>query len=227
LLPELPFGPWLAEADEFDRDRAVFSLTRHDQGLRALASTGAGIAFITSRPMSGGTRLFNTAVILHPSGAVDSLHDKQVFSDTPGWHETTHFVPGPVRSGRLTVGRWRIATLLSAEAMFPELARAHGRAGADLILVPRASGADVELWRISLRMAALASGSFVASANKVGGCFTGGGMIVAPDGTVLTETTPDAPVGLADLDRSVSLAAKTHFPTCLRPSPALPREDLW
>jgi N-carbamoylputrescine amidase len=54
----------------------------------------------------------------------------------------------------------RVGVLLCTEAMFNERARAYGREGAELIVIPRASGRDIEPWKIAGAMASLVSGAY-------------------------------------------------------------------
>jgi len=52
--------------------------------------------------------------------------------------------------------------------MFNERVRQYGQQGADLIAVPRATAESVDRWRSACGMAAVVSGSYVASSNRVG-----------------------------------------------------------
>jgi N-carbamoylputrescine amidase len=66
-------------------------------------------------------------------------------------------------------------------------------------------------------MAAIASGCYVASANRVGtGAagpqFGGTGFIFSPTGELLAQTSAENPVVTVDLDLSVTRRQKTMYP---------------
>ena len=61
-----------------------------------------------------------------------------------------------------------MGVLLCTEIMFNERARELGRAGADLIVTPRATGMNIHRWMVAGAMAAIVSGCYVASANRIG-----------------------------------------------------------
>ena len=56
----------------------------------------------------------------------------------------------------------KVGVLVCTEAMFNERARAYGRQGASLIVIPRASGREIESWKIAGAMASIVSGAYVA-----------------------------------------------------------------
>lgn len=224
MLSELPFDQLDVQSSTYDM---VSSLMRHDQGIRELASVRPDIAFVLTRPVSGGTRLFNTCIIILTDGTIVEIQDKQILTKEVLPSEPDHFDPGPSRHGRIVFKDWKIATLFGSEVIFPELSRAHGRAGANLIFVPRSTLGDQTIWRVSLQMAAIFSGAYVASANKTSDGFGGGSMIIAPNGKILAETDRDNPIAIVDIDLETSTSAKKDYPANQHRIPQIPKEDQW
>ena len=106
--------------------------------------------------------------------------------------------------------------VVAGSMLFNERARAYGREAATLLVIPRATGTEIEPWRISGAMASLVSGAYVVSSNRVGRSkngthFGGGGFAYAPQGRLLALTTPSKPVQVFELDtRSVESAQRSY-----------------
>jgi N-carbamoylputrescine amidase len=211
---ELPFGPWLADSAVFSEEEAQRSVLAHEHGLAALIHLGLP-AVISSRPVWHGKRLANEAFVLE-NGSVRPLHRKQYFPNEPGWFESAWYAGGDSGFVVADVRGIKVGVLLCTEAMFNERARAYGRQAASLLAIPRATGTEIEPWRISGAMASLVSGAYVVSSNRVGRSkngthFGGGGFAYAPQGRLLALTTPTHPVQVFELDaRSVESAQRSY-----------------
>jgi N-carbamoylputrescine amidase len=108
--------------------------------------------------------------------------------------------------------------------MFNEHARAYGRAGADLIVIPRAAGTSHTRWLAAGAMAAVVSGSYVVSSNRVGNAscgitFGGVGFVFGPDGELIAKTSAQQPVMSFELDLERSRAAKSQYPRYVKELP--------
>src|SRR4051812_24864204 len=62
LLNEMPFGPWIAGAPQFDPDVARASVELHEAALPAFADLRAAV--IATRPVLGPEKLANEAFLL-------------------------------------------------------------------------------------------------------------------------------------------------------------------
>ena len=212
---ELPFGAWIAENSAFSEDDARLSIRVHEDGLAGLIDLKLP-AVISSRPVWNGKRLANEAFVLE-NGAVLPLHRKQFFPNEPGWFESEWY--GSDGSG-FDVGEVlgiKVGVLLCTDAMFNEHARGHGRQGASLIVIPRASGTSLESWKLAGAMAALVSGAYVVSSNRAGRSkggpqFGGGGYAYAPGGRLLCMTDSSHPMQVVELDPKVVEAAQRDYP---------------
>jgi N-carbamoylputrescine amidase len=224
LTNELPFGPWLADAAGFSRDKADRSVNAHDQGMDALIDLGLP-AVISSRPVWNGNKLANEAFVLE-NGVARPLHRKQYFPNEPGWFESEWYSgDGPDFNVAEVLGI-KIGVLVCTEAMFNEHARHYGRQKASLLVIPRASGTEIEHWKIAGAMASLVSGAYVTSSNRIGLSaggtnFGGGGFAYAPKGHLLAVTNQFNPVRTFELDPNVPALAQASYP-CYVPELELP-----
>jgi len=215
ITNEMPFGPWMAAEARVDAEIALRAVERHELGLDALASLEVP-AIISSRPVRAGARLANEAFALE-AGEVRPLHRKRSFPEEPGWYEATWFESGRTRSPVRRVGGFTVGVLLCTDLMFNEQARWYGRSGADLIAVPRAAGTSHAKWLTAGAMAAIVSGAYVVSSNRVGSGeggveFGGKGFAFAPDGSLLAETTSEQPLVVVELDADAARRQKTAYP---------------
>jgi N-carbamoylputrescine amidase len=215
LTNELPFGPWIADSAVFSEDEAHHSLRAHEKGLQGLIDLALP-AVISSRPVWNGKRLANEAFVLQ-NGAARPLHRKQYFPNEPGWFESEWYCGDGSGFSVAEIMGIKVGVLLCTEAMFNERARAYGKQEASLIVIPRATGMDIEPWKIAGAMASLVSGAYVVSANRVGLSkggtrFGGGGFAYAPHGHLLAMTTLANPVQTLELDPQMPAFAQREYP---------------
>ena len=215
LTNELPFGSWLAEAAVFSKAEAQRSLRAHEKGLEGLIDLNLP-AVVSSRPVWNGKRLANEAFVLE-NGVVRALHRKQYFPNEPGWFESEWYAGDASGFSVAEVLGLKLGVLVCTEAMFNERARAYGRQRASLLVIPRASGTNLESWKIAGAMASLVSGAYVVSSNRIGRSrsgtrFGGGGFAYAPQGRLLAMTTRDKPVRTLDLDPKKAALAQRGYP---------------
>jgi N-carbamoylputrescine amidase len=212
---ELPFGPWLAEGAAFSQDEAHRSLRAHERGLEGLVALNLP-AIISSRPVWNGKRLANEAFVIERR-VVRPLHRKQYFPNEPGWFESEWYAGDDSGFAVAEVLGIKVGVLLCTEAMFNEHARHYGKQHASLIVVPRASGVNLESWKIAGAMASLVSGAYVVSSNRTGRSrggtqFGGGGFAYAPQGQLLAVTSSANPLGTVVLDSEMSASAQRDYP---------------
>jgi N-carbamoylputrescine amidase len=110
-----------------------------------------------------------------------------------------------------------LGVMLCTDAMFNEHARHYGRQGASLIGIPRAAGAATENWLTAGKMAAIVSGSYVVSSNRVGTSdqgvtFGGAGFAFGPDGSLLAMTNALKPLVVIDVDPEWSARQRLSYP---------------
>lgn len=217
VMNEIPFGPWFATTPEVDPTTAVASADLHQDGIAALRALKAR-AVITSAPLLSEGRLVNEASLVTPDGS-RFIHQKHYFPDQPGFYEARWFSTGRFGFEPISVGDLVVGVLLCSELMFNEWARHYRRCGANLIAVLRASGMSHARWKTAAAMAAIVSGCYVVSSNRVGGEFGGKGFAFAPSGDLIAETSAENPVCSIDVDLSVVRQAQAAYPCYIRELP--------
>jgi N-carbamoylputrescine amidase len=200
---ELPFGPWIASTPDFDPKLAEYSIECHRAGVVALERLNIP-AVISSRPVWEGARLANEAFCLE-GGEVRHLHTKQYFPAELGWYESNWYTTQSREFEPVVVCGVCVGVLLCTEVMFNEHARHYRKQGAELIVVPRATGRTVDVFRTAGAMASIVSGCYVVSSNRVGQgssgpIFGGKGFACAPTGELIDMTSPENPFGVIELD---------------------------
>lgn len=163
-------------------------------------------------------RWYNTAR-LHGPGGEALVHRKRHLPDEPGFRETAWYAPGADGPRVASAAGAKVGALTCSDAMFPDDARALGRQGADMLLVPRASPAEprsMQRWSVMLRADAIVSGAYVISVNRIGtegGIeFAGHSVVVAPDGEVVLELGAEPEVSVVQVDLEAARAAKHAYP---------------
>jgi N-carbamoylputrescine amidase len=212
---EMPFGEWLASSEQFDDKRAENSIRLHEEGLDAFRNLNTRI-MLSSRPVRTDGKLANEAFALH-SGEYRFLHQKHYFPQEYGFYEESWFETKRTGFEVSRVEDLGVGVLLCTEIMFNERARELGRAGADLIVTPRATGMNIHRWMIAGAMAAIVSGCYVASANRIGQTrdgqqFGGAGFVFSPTGELLAQTSVAHPVVTVDLDLLATRRQKAPYP---------------
>ncbi|WP_406855711.1 carbon-nitrogen hydrolase family protein [Alsobacter sp. KACC 23698] len=215
ITNEMPFGSWLPRQLPYDRAAARTWADMHEASLPALACLAQAV--ISSRPIFHGDVLANEAFAIE-DGVYRTLHHKQIFPAEEGWQEDGWFAPRRPGFDTHAIAGLTVGVLLCTELMFPEHARALGRQGAHLIAVPRASGRAMTTWRTAGAMAAIVSGAYVLSSNRVGSAdgqppvFGGQGFAFAPSAVTLGETSRGMEMLVVDVERDVADAAKSAYP---------------
>lgn len=157
---------------------------------------------------------FNTAFAVASDGSLVMKQRKTHLPVTAGYYEDKWFArnsePG-VSIGDAEGVAFGVPTCW--DQWFPEWARAHALAGAELLIYPTAIGSEPDfpafdtapLWRHTMVAHGIANGVFVVAANRVGAegplTFYGSSFVSDPYGRVLVEAdrTSEAVI-VADLD---------------------------
>jgi len=184
---------------------------------RAAAAAGVYVhASLFERAEEGGELGYNTAIIVSPQGELVARTRKLHIPVTAGYHEDRYFQPGPAGDEAVrvfAVDGAAVGLPTCWDQWFPELARAYGLAGADLLIYPTAIGSEPDhpefdtqpLWEGVMRGHAIANGLFIVAVNRFGDegelTFYGSSFIVDPYGRILARAPRDrACILVADLD---------------------------
>ena len=220
LLPELPFCPWFARRETFDPALWHAAVATHEAWKARLFEL-APAAVVTTLPVDADGQRLNEAVLVDRHSGPRAVHVKHHLPDEQGFHEARWFDRG---AGRFELADWddvRLGVLICSELWFLERARAYGRAGAQLLLVPRATmEASLERWRLAGRVAAISSGAYCLSSNRVGASpdgprFGGEGWVIGPEGDLLAVTSTETPFVTIEIDLAAADRARTTYPRSL------------
>jgi N-carbamoylputrescine amidase len=225
VLNELPFGPWLPQSDAFDAASFTRSVLEHDAGIAALDTLGAPAVIGTRLALVDDVRANQGFTWTHEDG-LRALHTKQHVPFSPGYWESAWYEPAPGGPEIVEIAGMRVGLLICTEVMFNEHARRFGRAGVQLIAVPRATPpVTAHMFDVALQMAAVASGAYVASSNRSlafthESLFEGRGRILNPLGETVAQTSPFAPVAAHEVSTDFVAWKQSQYP-CDVPDTAL------
>lgn len=174
---------------------------------------------------------FNTAIIVAPSGDIVAKTRKLHIPVTTGYYEDHYFRPGPaddaypVHSVSFDTADLQIGLPTCWDEWFPEVARAYGLGGAELLAYPTAIGSEPDypqfdtepLLKATIVGHAIANGVFIVMANRFGQegtlQFYGSSFIVDCFGRILAQAPRDEScVLLADIDLAQRQDWLTLFP---------------
>jgi N-carbamoylputrescine amidase len=189
----------------------------HRFAARMAAETGVHVHASLYERADGEDGLgFNTAIVVAPDGKLLARTRKLHIPVTAGYHEDRYFRPGPAGPDPfpvLALGEARLGLPTCWDQWFPEVARAYGLAGAEVLVYPTAIGSEPDhpefdtepLWQRVIVANGIANGTFMVAVNRIGTepplTFYGSSFISDPYGRVLAGAPRDEPAVLvADLD---------------------------
>ncbi|MCW2594275.1 MAG: N-carbamoylputrescine amidase [Pseudonocardiales bacterium] len=168
----------------------------------------------------------NTAIIVDPSGALVATTNKLHIPVTAGYYEDKYFRAGPAGPDDPypvyaldDLGAARVGLPTCWDEWFPEVARAYGLGGANIVVYPTAIGSEPDhpdfdtqpLWQQVIVGNGIANGLFMVVPNRTGSetkpdgtpgnTFYGSSFVSDPYGRVLAQAPRDEPcVLVVDLD---------------------------
>lgn len=191
VLPELALtGYAFADADEL-RGLSEPAGGPVEGALARLAGDLGGYLAV-GLPERDGERVYNASVLVGPAGVVGRYHKVHLFQ-----RERELFAPGDGGFPVWDLGFARVGMMICFDWLFPEAARSLALAGAEVIAHP----SNLVLTHCQGVMPArcLENQVFAVTANRGGReqrgeldlTFTGGSVIVGPDGGVRTDASGD------------------------------------
>ncbi|QBD75940.1 carbon-nitrogen hydrolase family protein [Ktedonosporobacter rubrisoli] len=211
LLPELPFSTWFGTTPRFEEQIWQQAQAEHDTMMDQLSELAPAIVLGTRLITEGGRHL-NRGFAWTQAQGYTGVHDKYYLPDEAGFYERCWFDRNRRDFTPVQLDELSISFLICTEVMFTEWARHYGKQGANIIAVPRAATRH-DRWIVAPRMAAIASGAFVISSNRVDErTFAGRGLIIGPDGDILADTSRQEPFATVDIDLEESARAKRSYP---------------
>lgn len=201
-LQEFTISPYFASSLDpsgFDWAEPLEGGPTH-QFLGQLASTH-GIYIIGSIFERDGEKFWDTATIYNPQGQLHGFTRKIHIPQGKGYHED-HFFAGCDQYPIHEVLGIKIAIPTCYDQWFPEMSRICALNGAEFIFYPTAIGSEPtrpgvdtkDSWQTVMRGQAIASGVFIAAANRVGVegvVFYGSSFVCEPNGTLIAQASRD------------------------------------
>jgi len=223
LLSEVPFAPWFATSPTFVDAAWREVCAAHVQWATRLEEL-SGAAVVYTSPVGTGESRRNRGMLWTAERGESHLRDKVLLPDEDPTWEASWYGRGVDPPAPFDVAGAAAGLLICSEVWSLEWASDLGRAGAQLLLTPRATGLEsLANWFAVGRVAAISSGTFSLSSNRVGDGFGGGGWVFAPDGSLLGRTSTDAPFVTVTIDLGDADRAKSTYPryvTWRRPAPS-------
>lgn len=216
LLPELPLNPW-SPATKEARDDDAEPMGGPRMRAQADAAREAGIGLvggIVALDERTGERR-SRALVFDGRGELLATYEKLHLPDEPGFWEPAHYQPGTLAPCRIDGFGMPVGVQICSDINRPQGSHLLAAQGAEVILAPRATELRTyERWRTVFRANALTSAAYVLSVNRPApeqGVLIGGQSVaVAPDGSVLVETTDRLEV--VTLEHSVVARARVDYP---------------
>lgn len=215
VLPELVASGSFWAQPVFDAAVWRDAVARHEDMSKQFERLAARRILGTRAIETGGQRL-NESFLWTPARGMAPGRAKAWLPQQEGGWEATWFDRAPPVVDVVDDNGLRFAMLICSEVQVSPAPRALGQGGVQLIAVPRATGGH-HRWEVATRMAAIAAGAFVASANRRGdnlaaGNFAGSSWIIGPDGDELARTDAAHPVVTVEIDLALADAAKLTYP---------------
>lgn len=218
LLPEMPFGPWVAASRKFDAAAWRACVVAHDRWMSRLAELGPAVVLGT-RPVESGDRRLNEAFVWDAGQGYRPVHHKHYLPDEEGFWEASWYGRGRREFAAADTKAGRVAFLVCTEMWFTAHAIDYARAGVQFLACPRASpGSSTEKWKAGGVAGAVVSGAYCLASNRGGpgpdGREWGGtGWIIEPEeGRILDLTSRERPVVTVAVDPGVADRAKRTYP---------------
>jgi N-carbamoylputrescine amidase len=212
LLPEMPFYPWLCGETVVDLAAWKAAVDAHDAWLMRLAELEPAI-ILGTRPLTRNGQRLNEGFIWDSLNGYQAAHTKYYLPREDGFWEAEWYQRGDGDFALVRGGAALTGFLICTEMWAMDKARHYCKAGAHLIVTPRATAREsLDKWLAGGRALAVVSGAYSLSSNRVaepdrpGVPFGGQGWIIDPDGAVLGVTSADEPF----VTRSIDLAAAEH-----------------
>ncbi|MGQ9910095.1 MAG: carbon-nitrogen hydrolase family protein [Candidatus Flexifilum sp.] len=228
LLPEMPFSAWFPAVQPTDAGMRAQVwdevMAEHDAWIARLGELGAP-SVLGSRPALAAGRPVNQGFIWTRDGGYQPAHDKIYLPEEPGYWEASWYQAGAggfqIAEIASAGGPIRVGFAICSELWFFHAARELMEQGCELLVTPRCTGLpSVEKWLVGGQAAAVVSGAYSLSSNRVGlqgeTVFGGQGWIVDPDGEILGTTSADHPFLTLTIDRARAHAAKRTYPRYIR-----------
>jgi len=216
LLNEMPFYHWFCAGSKFESGVWEDAVEEHRQWMKRLDELETPVV-LASRPVDRGGKRFNEGIVWSGKDA-KGVHFKKYLPNEPGFYEARWYDRGEKPFTPFETSGLKAGFLICSDLWSMPDARAYGKKGVQLILVPRATGSPnaASRWVAGGRVAAVLAGAYCASSNRSGkrgeASFGGHGWVIDPEGEVLALTSKSKPFATVDVDMAKVEKAQTTYP---------------
>jgi predicted amidohydrolase len=184
VLPELCLSGYAFVSKDEARQLSETSGGPSIKALKLL-SKKTGTILVAGFAEKAGNKLYNSAILVRPSGKTDIYRKTHLF-----WNENKWFAPGDTGFKVFSAGQARIGMMICYDWFFPEAARSLALQGAQIICHP--ANLVLPYCPRSMPVRALENKVFTITANRTGRekrgrqdlRFIGKSIMAGPDGTV-------------------------------------------
>jgi predicted amidohydrolase len=205
-FPELqlsPFFPQFAGQDASD-----FALTLEDELVVKLRRKCAELNLIAFANiyLREGESFFDASLAIGADGSLLGISKMVHIVQAPSFFEQDYYTPAATGFQVYDTPGGRIGVVICFDRHYPESFRTCVLRGAQLILVPTVNTKDepLEMFEWEMRVAAMQNGVFIAMCNRIGiehqMHFSGGSIVVGPDGEILAKAGEREEVLLAEVE---------------------------
>jgi beta-ureidopropionase len=214
LLPELfttEYFAWWRDTKYFDYAEPIPGPTTARVGELARRLSVYVVAPFYEK--EGPGMYYNSAVLIGPKGEIIGRQRKMHIPAVKSL-EKLYFQPAEPNFPVFPIKYGRVGICICYDRLFPEVCRALALNGAEIIFVPIAGTIFPKVSTLDTR--ALENVLFVVAANKVGEedghRYTGGAMIVNPEGKTIAQGGTEEEIVMADIDLEDVEKARKAFP---------------
>ncbi len=214
LLPEFAMVEPLWESDRFDLARWVAAERLSRAWLERLGELGVRHV-VGTRPRTIRGRRLNQGYLWSAATGLAPLRSKYHMPTEPGCWETRWFDRGDANFPAFQAGELTFGLNICTELWALETYTAYAASSVQAIMMPRATAAATTAKWLSVGVvAAVRSGAYSLSSNRVDASGAGGGVgwIVAPDGRLMARTTAEEPFATVGIDLAVPESAREEYP---------------
>lgn len=151
-----------------------------------------GIVVILNLYERDGARAFDSSPVIDADGSLLGTTRMIHVAEQPGFHEQGYYTPGDRGAPVYRTAAGCVGVAICYDRHYPEIMRALGLAGADLVVIPQAGAVGERpdgLFEAEVRVAAFQNGYFAALVNRVGAEphieFGGESFVADPSGQVI------------------------------------------
>lgn len=150
-------------------------------------------------------RVYDTAILITPSGIIASIYRKLHLYDAFGFKESAKLMSGKKIAKPAKTKAGIIGLMICYDLRFPEISRLLTIKGTNVLVAPSAwvqGEMKEEHWQTMIKARAIENGSYLIAPDQVGNIYCGRSMAVDPLGIVLVDMGQKEGLAVIEIDSS-------------------------